>query len=475
MEVVIDKTVLIYFGLFAVISLIIIRRPSTAMGAIVCTYGLEQWAQSQSAFFFMHSWLTNVMTGLLACYAIMIRLIRRKRGIDLVTRESFIVLGILVLSFLSLLWSINAKLTWEHYSGSLPYLIVFAVLAPMLVATWDDLRDGLLMLLAIGFSLVVLILATSRFENRTVVFETGLALADGMNKGNPLATATLAGNVAIIGWLLNFRGVGRAFKALRFVVIGVAFVLAVKSGSRGQTFLMLLVPLMYTPLSRRLKDVGSFIGMAASVVVLGTIVFYSFGALLDTGIDASRWQAGQLAEAYEGGRIQTALTLLGVWADYGPVAWILGLGASASYEPWILGIYPHIVAIEMLCELGLIGFALFCALPILTFKNISTLRANAQNDVVRRGELAAILGLFTFEFLLSFKEGSLYGSGFLLCYFTIIGRLAYTCRRESETLAQLDAGGYAMTEQDWLDAELGEDVDESAGYPSGYPREVQPA
>ena len=97
---------------------------------------------------------------------------------------------------------------------------------------------------------------------------------------------------------------------------------------------------------------------------------------------------------------------------------VLGMGSSSCSK--IIVTYPHVVAVEVLVELGLVGG--FMALIVLVFslKNCFNLIRFSRRFPVERGDVAAIIGLLFFNFVLSFKQGSLLGSQVLLSLFILV-------------------------------------------------------
>jgi hypothetical protein len=98
---------------------------------------------------------------------------------------------------------------------------------------------------------------------------------------------------------------------------------------------------------------------------------------------------------------------------------LFGLGTSASFSPRIAGFYPHIVPIEVLCELGVVGIALFIAILVLTLRSvIRYMRRYAALETNSKGTrvVVSLAALFILEVLLSLKEGSLLRDANLLMF-----------------------------------------------------------
>ncbi len=87
-----------------------------------------------------------------------------------------------------------------------------------------------------------------------------------------------------------------------------------------------------------------------------------------------------------------------------PGAILFGLGNSSAYA--ILGIYPHIVPLEILGEEGLVGIALFIGILITAVVPMARAMKAKHPDPAARGGLAALFGALIFHFVLCCKQGA---------------------------------------------------------------------
>jgi hypothetical protein len=443
----------IYFGLFAIITILIFRQPAAAVGALLCTYGVEQWAQSQSPFFFTHQWLTNLMTAGVLLFALLARFLKGKPVINPVTREYWVMTALYALAIASVSWSIAPLISWEQLNNYLKYVAVFGFLMPLAVSDRDDLKVTLYTMLSLGVAVCSLLLVTADWADRKVIMRSGAAIGSiGLERGNPLAVATLGGQVAMASLLMNFKGTASFWRVFRYIVFGVGFALTVKSGSRGQTFALIIATLAFFPFSRRFKDLKGFIGFAISIIIFGALVVsiadYFIGQSANEIRVEDRWSWQAFVDAYQGGRINTSLILLSFWFEGGPLRWIVGLGSSASFDPAILGNYPHIVLAEVLGELGVIGWLILWLVPIFAYRAIRELWDYVKDDPEDRGMIATLAALFLFDVILSFKQGSLLGTSSTFGLAVILGRLRLHYANEVAVYKQLDAGGYSLTEEE---------------------------
>src|SRR4029077_14036120 len=122
----------------------------------------------------------------------------------------------------------------------------------------------------------------------------------------------------------------------------------------------------------------------------------------------SRWSE-QSAQEDISGRLNNAMFLVRL-AYESPETVLIGLGNSASYDPRILGIYPHFVPLEVLAEEGLIGFGLYAMIIYFSLRAAFRSFRVVANVPRERLLLGGFVGLYMFTLLLSLKQGSLLGN-----------------------------------------------------------------
>ena len=418
-----DTTLLIYSGILGFVVLAILRRPAVALGAFMCTYGLEQWAQSKSGFFYENMALTNYVTTAVLIWALLVRQVKGIEARPAVPPVLVAVVALFAWSLVTAGWSIAPGRGLGIWKDKAPYLLATVGLMPLVVAGFRDLRAGILMTATLGTLLLLMLLLDTNWQGRQVVLNQGSAIGSiKSDKGNPLAIASLAGWISIIALLANFRGIGRLWVWARYPVVVLGLIVAIKSGSRGQLFALVAAGLLFLPMSRRIKNIPGFVGTAATAVVMLMAATFVFDAMVGEG--SQRWNLAAMQSTWTGSRLGTAGILLAAWYDAGPAHWLVGLGTSASFDPQLLDGYPHLVMFEVLGELGLIGFVLLWAVTILAFKATRDLYRHARHDDEARGLVAIAGALFLFEVILSFKQGSMLGSPFAFGFAVLLGRLA---------------------------------------------------
>lgn len=383
---------------------------------------MKQWAQSQNAFFLQYDTLTNYLYAAIVAVGLLGKFMRGGRVLSGYPTAGWLMVSMFIYCAASYFWALAPNFTIEVMSFNSPYIVLFALAGPLLV--WDDrdAKQGFYATLALGSVILLLLLLTSQIHGREILFVDKYYVGGRkVDRGNPLAIATMASYVALIGVLMNFRGVARIWQILRWGVVGVAFVLVVQSGSRGQLFGTLLAGMVFYPMSRRIRNARGFLVASIGLLVLTAAAGYVFNEII--GGQYSRWQLEQMQSDYESGRLKPAIKLMTTWLESSPIYWIIGLGSSASWDSSICGFYPHFVPAEVLAEEGIIGFAMWCAIIYVTVRSIIRLNRVVKEMPEQRGLVAAMAALFLLEFLLCFKTGTLLGSTNFFAFSIILGRM----------------------------------------------------
>jgi hypothetical protein len=160
---------------------------------------------------------------------------------------------------------------------------------------------------------------------------------------------------------------------------------------------------------------GLTLAFAVGVAYLAVQEFWG----TDAG-GSTRWEDRMIRQDLEG-RIDGAITLLRTWAG-SPLTLFFGLGSSASFDPDILGFYPHILPLEILGEEGIVGFTLFGLAVFYTMRSASRLLHATRDLPQERATIATLFGLYLYAVLLSLKEGALLGTHDLFLYAILIGK-----------------------------------------------------
>ena len=128
-----------------------------------------------------------------------------------------------------------------------------------------------------------------------------------------------------------------------------------------------------------------------------------------------RWTLARLEAAFQE-RLDLVAQLWGAYAAGGWTTVLFGLGTAESGV--LMGIYPHIIPVEVLCENGVLGLGLFAgAFAVLVRDLRRALRAAGRSDTS-----AAAIGLLVFLAAVGLKSGGVLASPWLWTTAALIGR-----------------------------------------------------
>jgi hypothetical protein len=397
------------------------RYPAVALAGVLCMFGLEQWGQATTPFFAQHHTATNYLIGGILVLGLLVQ--GAKKGFSLLAGYplvGWLTLALFLYAFASAQWASRSDISLDLWASRWPYLITIITLSPLLITQSRDLRIANIGLLAVGGLLTILLLFFVQWEYRRIVMGHGL--------GNPLAVSSMAGIVVLIAVLADPWPESRLWVPLKWALIGLCLVLIVRSGSRGQLLGTILISIACWPISRRLADVKQFVILGLVVVFLGGAVSWAiqeYSSEQMYGARGSRWNE-QAAQEDLSGRLNNAILLVRL-AYASPETILIGLGNSASYDPRILGIYPHFVPLEVLAEEGLIGFGLYLAILFYSIRSCFRCFRRIVDEPRERLLLGGLVGLYMFTLLLSFKQGSLLGNLEFFMSSIILGRYERIC------------------------------------------------
>jgi len=362
-------------------------------------FGLEQWAQASEAFFLLHQSFTNLTIGCVIVFGLIINLIKSRPIFANYPPVGWLILLLFLYAFISASWAPRPDLSYEVWAKAWPYIITFVVLAPLLITRLPDLEPVFLLIIVMGGVLALLLTFGVEWHFRRIVLS---ARFGGEVYGNPLAVAQMAGNVVFAALLLKGRKTKKYFDPIKWVLAAICLVLIIKSGSRGQLIALFLSLIVTWPLAHSIQN---FKGFLFALGLLAIVFFVSSWALTEFWGKTDRWSDQSMNEAV-GGRLDQAFVLLTHWLK-NVFTIFFGLGNSASYDPRIIGLYPHFVPLEILGEEGLIGFSLYLYIIFSGIKSAVESYSLTKNSDQARQLLAVLCSMSIYAFLLSLKQGSL--------------------------------------------------------------------
>ncbi len=379
-------------------------RPPIAISAICCLFGFEQWAQAQSGFFGQYSAFMNYTSAALVGIGLASAYLRGQNPLKNIPSISWVYAILFGYAALSTLWSVNSDITWTVYINSIPYHIVFVGFAPLLLIEEKDTRTAFVSTLFAGGVVCLLLFLGTQVGFREIQFDTLVvdARTGGYHQGgNPLSIATLGGTTVLVAVLMNFSGIGQIWSVLRWGVVLLGLAVTIQSGSRGQLLATLFLLTCLIGISKggirvRTVVIGSTALLITGYAAVSFIAYFDF---------ADRFDLTTFGEAYGDTRVELVSGVFEYWSAADPIAWFFGLGSSASWH--LISMYPHVIPIEILFELGLFGLIVYLIALVLTTRSIIRLFRYVQMNIIERGVFATVVAMVMFQFLLTLKQGSL--------------------------------------------------------------------
>jgi hypothetical protein len=389
-------------------------RPTVGVAAVLCLYGLKQWGQSTTSFFYEHAQFTNYAVFILAMIGLVRAAQRRSCVFCGFPPTTMLVVALYLYSFISITWTPDVGASLDQWAAQGPYILTVALLAPLLFTDFEGTRAAFTWTAVTGAAICILALAFGKWADRGLVLYGHEAIQE--YQTNPLAMASMAGTVALISamWFGRPNGAGMRILSMAFIPIAIAVIL--RSAARGQLIATGAGLIVALPISLRIKSGRSIAAlMLAAVMVIGLgMVASSF-----IEIDSTRWGSKQSTEDVTG-RLANAEALLQASASSFSST-IFGLGNSSAFK--IIGFYPHIAGLEVIAEEGLIGAGIYFTILLFAVRSIVRIAGQPQLSDLRRNVLATLSGLFVFEFILSWKQGSLLSSVYVFAYAITLARL----------------------------------------------------
>jgi len=395
-------------------------RPAIAFGVVLLMPLIDQWAVSSSVYFVTHQSLTNILVGLLVLEGILVRSLRGELGIGNYPAVGWIVLALFAWSALTILWSIASVESIALWRRHLPYVLAVVIASPLLVNRFDDLRHAFGLTLALGGVLLLSVNTMREWSARSLVLPVEVKRGSIIETDtSALALASAAAIIGLISLLANSRGIARWSRILSWSICVLAVATIIRCGARGQFLAFVAVAIVTIPMSKKLRNVRGFVATGFAILVVSAAVFWGF-----ENFETSRFERTNIFVDYQEGRLNRSRIVLEHWFEAGPSRWLLGLGTSSSYSPELLGIYPHVVPIEILVELGIVGLSAFLAIVWQSGRNSYRAFRLAEHDPVSRGLVAIITGVTFFYLVICLKQGSLLNSPILYACVIVLGRIA---------------------------------------------------
>lgn len=373
-------------------------RPGFFFGVVITQFASEQVMQSGIEIFSRQQALFNIAVGIAVLTTLAVRLLQGKVIIGFGRVNGFI-FAIIGWALMTLIWTPSQDEAIEIVLTLVPYLSLISFLAPHMINSHRDLGDGLLSIVFVMAPTLSLSMATE-WGMRAVLIDEDLT-------GNPLALGSGAVSMSIICLVLLIHNISDRLLVHISLLVFAAFgyYICYQTGSRGQFWFGITCSLFV--IGKSLPRIWAQLLFAIISTLVAIIVF---DVDLESFI-AGRWSLDALGRSFQEERI--ARYILPVWTEWvrqGVVTQLLGLGLCASI--FYTGSYPHVILLESLMELGIVGFTIIVTgIVILTREYLFEFAKIPQKYM---GKLAwqhiAICTLVGFFGLISFKQGSFLNS-----------------------------------------------------------------
>ena len=400
--------------LLVVLAAGVLGKPGIAVALAWSMIALESVLQQSNQFLVSNSSVVNFFIAGLVGLTIGWGIIRGKYRKLRIPKQLWLYLILITYCAVSYFWSQSPIDTIDKIKLHLPYIITFCLLVPLCLINAKQLNTAITVLIYFGIVIVIAInLSTIGLRGIVIDSVQGKAI-----EANPLAAASFS---AYVGFASLFSIWGKKLwnfnSLLKLCFVGFCVTAMYSSGSRGQVIAFVGISAVFLPL---IAGVAAKRSTILAIVAIG-IATFAIVIFVEQAELTTRWQYHKMLED-QIGRFDMLKEVMKHWASAGPAAWIFGIGSSSSFK--YLNAYPHIVLGETLVEEGIVGFTLLVAIISITIRQGFRLMSNSILPPEVRVNIGIVFAIFTFNLLLSFKQGSLLSSASsVFCFALIIGWL----------------------------------------------------
>lgn len=415
------STLTIYSIFILVLGVSAIRKPATAIVALFILFSFEQWAQASDTYFFKNSWLTNYIVVAIIALGILSRSMRSQSIKPNLSQTFFLILLLFTYNFISMLWSSRADIALAKWETNITFLIFSIVVTPILLSQTKETKELFKLFILVATPLSLLLIFTVDWWGRYLVIKGTKSPFDPNpnaigNLGVMLLISSLLYQPENKNKLLGFTDRAKIWASLKYIPFAIGLALAIKAESRGQ----LIAAGVSIAIAFWLKSKNNSILNLLKVLIVAAFIGVTFTVLHQIVIDDNaRWTEDKISSDISL-RTGAATFIIHKWSE-DITTMIFGLGAGSTYS--YLEVYTHVVPVEILTELGIIGLLIFTFIIIQTAKNI---RLITGDYAINHGSTVALIlpSLFIVEFVLYFKQGSLLVSPSIYVLALLIDRVA---------------------------------------------------
>jgi len=375
----------------------------------ISMFGVESFFAAKDTFFLNNSSFANIVIMLALAVRVGYEFVKRGGKFSPLTSVTWQA-SMLLLAFTLMtgVWTPAFDQYRTNWIRGAPYVVAYLLLLPTLFSSYKVARDSLVWVLGMGVVISMLLYFTCEWEYRGVVVAGQESRRGQRDTAAILAIAQLGGTIAILAALYRSGKSGGLFAIGRWVLVALGLMLALKTGSRGQTIFAFACIALFVPINNRSLSFRGAVFTVLSLGVFGGLAFFLFENFATHG----RW--GSTLNSLSERQLMWNF-MLDIWFREGPMAWIFGMGSAASYN--YVGFYIHNVPLEILIECGVIGAVIYARLCFETGKNLYNGVAQAGSiDPDRFNIVIVYSSLFAFECLCTLKSGSLFGQQIFMFY-----------------------------------------------------------
>ncbi len=423
--------------------------PGTALAALVCVFGLEQWFQAQDSYFATHAAVTNYASAVVVLVGFVSSIAQGSKPWRRVSLLEWTILSLYGLFVLSGIWAIGPTWWWSIVRHGAPYAVVYLLILPRIYQDSRDFRHAAVAIMLFGgMSVTLLLFGTSIKEwGRHIETKTEVVNRYGetLKKGSPHAVASLGCDVAIFATLVAWPGIGMAFYTVRFFLVAGGIALVFRAESRGQLLAIVGSLGAFLPLRWPKLRIGAVFGILATAAIFAGIIAWG----VNYSIMANRFDLSNFLDVYN--RTRWTPRCLPVLRELftSPQYLFLGMGGGSTYH-LLDGTFPHLLGIELLCELGVVGLSIFVAVVCQTGWTIIKLLRLTETDIYSRSLAAAFSAACLFEFIITFKGGTFHHGYFLFIWCILVARFESSLRLEQTQEAKRKAAQKRRMRQQML-------------------------
>jgi len=244
--------------------------------------------------------------------------------------------------------------------------------------------------------------------------------------GDSIAYAVI---VIMVFWLSKRRYILRKGA---FILAGFALFAILLAGHRGALVGLAVTFLFIAIAYRKTHSVWTIVGGLILALILGFAVHHFF----TTSAQASRFSQERVVQGIMD-RVFRVKSALSEWSR-SPV-FGTGTGDTSFQISGTVGskLHPHNIYLEILNELGVVGFVLYMGLFVHSLKIFKTAISYRRDNIIPREFLVAIASGLLYHILFGLKTSS-YAGSFMLYFFmgASISLANYSCQQESLQVEQ---------------------------------------